>query len=303
MVTSSHEALHRIFQKDPGVFGRTFRTLGLDFPEPVETALMPTDLTETEPLERRVDTLLRMETADGSAYLLAVEAQSRPDPRKPASWCYYAAHLHAKYQLPVILLVTCQDKATARWASGPFTVGPAVWPLLTMRPLVLGPHNVPVVASADEAARDIPLATLSAITHGRDPGVAAILERLAEALKATDEETAAIFAELTELGLGSYPGATIWRQLMAVDLSFFRSETSMRLRQEGREEGREEGLETGRMQKGIEDVLRILDRRGLAVPDPVRERIEASRDLQEIEAWFDRALTASDAGDLFEPGG
>ena len=61
MVSSSHEAMHRIFQEDPGVFARTFRALGVELDEPVTATLLLTDLTETRPLERRVDTLLRFD--------------------------------------------------------------------------------------------------------------------------------------------------------------------------------------------------------------------------------------------------
>ncbi|RAJ70665.1 MULTISPECIES: DUF4351 domain-containing protein [unclassified Streptomyces] len=185
------------------------------------------------------------------------------------------------------LLITCQDANTARWASGPFKVGLDVWPLITMRPLVLGPHNVPVVASADEVARDVPLAVFSAVTHAKDPRIADTLKMLAAGLKAVDEETAAVFTEFTELGLGKVPAADIWRQMMPLPLSYFRSETSMRLRAEGRAEGR------------AEDVLRILDRRGVDVPDALRERVAGCTDLAQLDAWFDRAIFVDTAEALF----
>ncbi|MDI3423717.1 hypothetical protein QIT00_35110, partial [Streptomyces sp. B-S-A12] len=175
MVRSPHEALHQIFQEIPDVFSRTFRTLGLPFPDPVEVSLMPTDLTETRPLERRVDTLLHMRTRDEGSYLLAVESQGRKDKAKLASWAYYTAHLHSKYGLPLVLLVTCQDKATVEWASGPFAIGTRQWRTMTLSPLVLGPHKVPLVTDPGAAARDIPLATLSAITHGKDADAAGIV--------------------------------------------------------------------------------------------------------------------------------
>ncbi len=35
MVSSSHEAMHRIFQEDPGMFARTFRALNIPFSDPV----------------------------------------------------------------------------------------------------------------------------------------------------------------------------------------------------------------------------------------------------------------------------
>jgi hypothetical protein len=244
---------------------------------------MPTDLTEIKPLERRVDTLLRLDTASGESHLLVVEAQGKKDPDKPASWAYYIAHLYAKYRIPPVLLITCQDKATATWAAEPITIGPRQWRTLTLRPLVLGPHNVPAITDPSTAARDIPLATLSAITHGKDDNATAILKALAAALKTIDEETARIFAELTELGLGTMPSAKIWRHLMSVDLSFFRSETSQRLRAEGR----------------VEDILMILDERGIEVPDDVRARITDCIDLEVLRTWLRRSLTVTTAGDLF----
>ncbi|MFE0059879.1 hypothetical protein, partial [Streptomyces sp. NPDC059003] len=234
MVSSSHEAMHRVFQKEPEVFGRAFRALDIPFPDPIAVTLLPTDLTEPSPLERRVDTLLQFDTEREGSYLVAVESQGRRDHDKPANWAYYTSYLHAKYKLPTVLLVTCQDKSTAVWASGPFTVGPALWPMLTMRPLVLGPHNVPPITDVRAAAADIPLATFSAITHGKDANADAILRTLAAALKTIDQEDAEIFAELTEEGLANSPALGTWRELMAVDTAFFRSERAMKLRAEGR---------------------------------------------------------------------
>ncbi|WP_235787138.1 hypothetical protein [Streptomyces mutabilis] len=68
-------------------------------------------------MERRVGTLLRMETGDTGSFLLAVESQGRQDPDKPASWAYYLSHLHAKDRLPPVLLVVCADRRTAARAA------------------------------------------------------------------------------------------------------------------------------------------------------------------------------------------
>uniref|UniRef100_A0AAU3GS57 Rpn family recombination-promoting nuclease/putative transposase n=1 Tax=Streptomyces sp. NBC_01401 TaxID=2903854 RepID=A0AAU3GS57_9ACTN len=283
MVNSSHEAMHRIFQEDPGIFTRTFRTLGIPFPDTTEVSVLTTDLTETQPLERRLDTLLQVGTVDGRSYLLAVEAQGRKDPAKHSSWTYYLAHLHAKYGLDPVLLVVCQDESTARWAARTIHIGPPEWPSLTVRPLALGPHNVPRVTDPSAAARDVPLAAFSAITHGKDPNAAAILEALATALKTVDEETATIFGELTELGLGNTPAAQIWRDLMAIDLSFFRSESSQRLRAEGKADA----------------VVQVLEERGITITTETRQRIQACTDTETLSRWLTRALTATTAQELF----
>ena len=290
MVSSSHETLHRIFQEDPGLFVRAVKGVGVTFADPVAAVPFPTDLTENRPVERRVDTLLRLETGDGARFLLAVESQGKPDSDKPASWAYYLSHLHAKYRLPPLLLVVCADRRTADWASRHVDIGPVQWPSLTVRPLVLGPDSLPVINSPDEAARDIPLTVLSAAVHRRDPDAGAILKALATALKdlsADDESTASKFIELTEQGLGTTPAANLWRQIMAADLSFFQSQTAQNLRAEGRVATR------------AEDILLLLGDRGVEVPEEARERILGCQDLGVLGVWFRRAITAVSVAEVF----
>lgn len=103
--------------------------LGVDAPTPVKATALPTDLTETSPAERRVDTLLRLEkSTEQSAFLLAIEAQGKKDPDKSASSAYYTAYLWTKYRLPTALLVVCQDHATAKWPQQPVSSGPPSCP-------------------------------------------------------------------------------------------------------------------------------------------------------------------------------
>jgi hypothetical protein len=289
MVTARHEAMHRIFQEDPGVFARAFETLGIPFPAPVTASVLSPDATEIRPLERRIDSVIRFETDDGGAYLLAVEAQCRPDPDKPGAWAYYASYLHEKYnKIPVIVLAVCQDEASVRWAEGPFALGFPHWPTVTLRPLVAGPHNVPLITNAVEAERDIPLATLSAITHAWDIDVDLVLKPLATALQSVDEETAQIFAELTELGLGNAPAATKWSKMMAMDTSFFRSRTSNLFRDEGR------------VDAIAKSILVVLEARGLEVADEVRARVEECTDLDLLREWVKRSVTVERAEQIFD---
>ena len=84
MVSSSHEAMHRIFQDHPGLFSGVSEALGVDFASPTSVTVMPTDLTEPRPLERRVDTLLRLETKDDEPLLLAVRPRAVQERH---GWC------------------------------------------------------------------------------------------------------------------------------------------------------------------------------------------------------------------------
>ncbi|KUO20352.1 RpnC/YadD family protein [Streptomyces dysideae] len=291
MVSSSHEAMHRIFQDHPGLFSRISETLGVDLAPPTSVTVLPNDLTETSPVERRVDTLLRWERKDDEPLLLAVEAQGKKDPNKHASWAYYASYLLTKYRLQPMLLVVCQDRATAEWAARPVDFGPRRWPLLTLRPLVAGPHNMPVITDPAEVRKDLALATLSAITHAKNPDVGAILKAVTTVLRDTPQAIADPIIELISQGLGKRPAAEIWRNLVAVDLSFYKSYIAEEIRDEGRDEGRAEGR--------AEDILRLLDRRGIDISHADRERITSCDDLDILGRWFDRAITAASTTEVF----
>lgn len=293
MVSSAHEAMHRIFREDPGLFARALPRAGIDFPEPTAIQPLDTDLTEIRPMDRRVDTLQRIDTADDGSYLLAVEAQGRRDPDKLNSWTYYLAHLYAKYELPPVLLVVCQDKATASWAAEPIRIGPPAHTSITVFPLVLGPDNLPAITDPEEAAQDIPLSVFSALTHAKDPALPVILDALATALANSSGETAKGWAEYTEIGLGDSRTRTLWRNLMATWTSRFPG--SGTLIEETHIKGLSEGLAQGR----AEDILRILAVRSVDVPEATRKRIIECTDLDTLSTWFDRAITAATSEELF----
>ncbi|MFI1957783.1 hypothetical protein ACH46L_17225 [Streptomyces althioticus] len=149
---------------------------------------------------------------------------------------------------------------------------------------------MPVIDSPDEAARDIPLTVLSAALHRRDPGADAILNAPAKALKslsADDENTATTFIELTEQGPGMTQAAELCRHLMAVDLSFFQSQTAQQLRAEGR----------------AKDLLLLLGHRGVEVSEEDRERIVGCGDPDVLGLWFSKALTATSTAEVFASDG
>ncbi|MFJ7064101.1 hypothetical protein [Streptomyces sp. NPDC101115] len=291
MVSSPHEAMHRIFQHDLHLFSRLSSVLGLPLPQPVEITVLPNDLTEASPVERRVDTLLRLDSANDGSLLLAIEAQGKKDPAKPASWAYYTAFLWTKYRLPTALLVVCQDRATAQWAGRPVVSGPPHMPTLTIQPVVVGPHNMPVITDPAEARADLALTTLSAITHAGDPDIGAILKALSTALRDVPEDVADPIIELTTQGLEKRPALELWRNLVAVDLSFYKSVISEEIRDEGRTQGRAQG--------SADAILIILRQRGLDVSDDARQRITGCDDPEVLRRWVARAVTASSTEEIF----
>ncbi|MFG2111299.1 hypothetical protein ACGFRB_01425 [Streptomyces sp. NPDC048718] len=86
MVTSSHETAHRIFQDRPELLPPVFDLLGVPLPTKAEIDVISPDTTEIRPLERRVDTVLRVKVPGKDGFLLAIEAQGRRDRAKASSW-------------------------------------------------------------------------------------------------------------------------------------------------------------------------------------------------------------------------
>ncbi|MER6107022.1 hypothetical protein ABT155_02595, partial [Streptomyces hirsutus] len=98
---------------------------------------------------------------------------------------------------------------------------------------------------------------------------------------------------------GNRPAKHLWRNLVAVDLSFYKSYISEEIRDEGREQGLEQGLEQGRAQSRAEDVLFVLEQRGIEVSEDSRTRITGCLDHDVLRAWLSRAITVSEAEEIF----
>ncbi|MFG1943399.1 hypothetical protein [Nonomuraea sp. NPDC048826] len=307
MPSAQHEALHRIFQEEPSLFSRTLKALDIPFPEVSSTSVVNTDLTEILPIERRVDTLLNAKSEHGD-YLVIIESQGRRDPKKPSSWAYYISYLRARFQLEVVLIVICQEASTARWARSPQSTGLPGRPTLTIWPIALGPDNVPAITDPAAAAQDVILAVLSALTHALSSSVNVILEALAAALATIDIDGAGFLAELTEVGLGDGEARQLWRKMMSTGTYRYQSEFAELLRDEGREEGRRKGREEGREEGRAEgqvrgetrSILLLLERRGVAVSDAARARIEGCAEVAQLDTWLMRAMTVTTADELFD---
>ncbi|MDN0200446.1 hypothetical protein [Streptomyces sp. S.PNR 29] len=324
MVTSAHEGMHRIFQERPEILSPLFGVLGIAFPEKAAVYAIGTDVTETRPMARHVDTVLRIGPSDGDDFLLAVEAQERRDAKKESSWPYYIAYLQAKYGLPVLLLVVCRDRATTKWATGPFACGTRGWTAQRTYPLVVGPDNLPVITDVRTAAEKPAMAAFAALAHANGPDIDAILDALGRALSSMDWNAAAYFSQFLDSSLGNTPAGDKWRDILTF-VNYFpgRGTVLEKAYREGETKGvaigEAKGLAKGEamglakgeamglakgeamgLAKGeAKGILRVLEVRGLPVSDEVRERITTCTDLDRLNDWLDRAGTVTQAEHLF----
>jgi hypothetical protein len=75
--------------------------------------------------------------------------------------------------------------------------------------------------------------------------------------------------------------------------------TTMEWKSEFVESFIEQGREQGLVQAKRQDLLKILDLRGLRPTEEQRARVGSSIDLAQLDRWFERSLTATTAAEVF----
>jgi flagellar biosynthesis/type III secretory pathway protein FliH len=70
--------------------------------------------------------------------------------------------------------------------------------------------------------------------------------------------------------------------------------------EQGIEQGIEQGLERGAANAKAQDILKVMDARGLSLTQEQRANVTATAGITQLDAWFDRALTATTAAGVFE---
>jgi hypothetical protein len=154
------------------------------------------------------------------------------------------------------------------------------------QPLVLRPSSVPVIEDVAAAQEAPELAVLSAMSHGSGEVETAVRIALAATIAAhgLGRDRFLLYFGLIRAALSEAARKAF--QMHPQGAQFF-------------DESQQRSFERGRVQSSAEAVLRVLARRGIAVSDEQRERILASSDLETLDRWLDRAITASSTDELF----
>ncbi|MFW5416087.1 hypothetical protein J0910_05635 [Nocardiopsis sp. CNT-189] len=262
--------------------------LGVELPEFDQAVLQCADLGEVVPVERRADAVVglldtaliaRIEKHDKTEMLIVVEVQNEFVEEKVYRWAEYCGVSADRSRCPVALLVLCPDQDDAdrydRW----FELGPG----FRLKPQVLGPDRLPVMASPEDVARSPELAVLAFAAHPEAPGA---VKTLVEGLERIDPHDAAKYTEYTLTLLDGKVRDEL-EETATMSPVRYRSEYTDRFVEEGQEKGLREGL------------FLVLESRGIALSAEDRRRIEACRDQGEIKRWYARALAASTAEELF----
>ncbi|ATL70827.1 hypothetical protein [Nocardia terpenica] len=281
MPTLLHEAIIDLFRQRPG-FVADVLALAMDHPIPEfdHARTESGDFPDIDPTEYRADMVVVLTNGSTPALAVIVEVQLRPDPDKRWSWPVYLSTLRARLRCTTLLLVLCPSERTAARCRLPISLTAGC----VLTPVVLSPNDVPVVVDPQVAASNAELTALSALAHRRRPELNEILTVLAEDIDDTKREM------YIDLVLRTLPRATVQHFLeryMTTGTHKYKSEFAQRYYARGEIFGEGKAL------------LRLLNKRGFTVPDDITRSVTECSDLDQIEAWFDRAVTAETLDEVF----
>ncbi|WP_017590955.1 hypothetical protein [Nocardiopsis potens] len=256
-------------------------------PEYASARAAPTDCNDLQPKEYRADTVVALTDGSGrNRFGIVVEVQRGRDERKRFSWPVYLATVRARLECPALLLVVCWSERTACWARDPIDIG---HPDRVLHPIVLGPAEIPVVTSAEDARADPELAALSALAHGSEQEKT--LRAFAEALRSVSDDRFALYHDHVVAEF-SAAARIHWEALMAESGSALKTEFARRHHGKGLSEGLTKGEALA--------IIEFLKARGIPVSEQARERITSCTDRGTLETWIRKAATVAAVDELFD---
>jgi len=250
------------------------------------TKVVDSELTEAIPSARNADLVTLVEDENGRVcHVVVVEVQRARDDDKLRAWPLYVAYLGARHGVPVTLLVLAADRAVARWVRTAVPLGPN----MVFTPIVIGSDDLPEIRSAEEALAHPAVAALTALARldaagtkdGRERAIAEVL-RICEAFVRADFERRGAYLWLIH---GTSHGA--FRATLEKLLGDHGMTALQMILKEGEAKGEAKAL------------LTVLRARGLVVDAALEGRVRGVTDLRQLEAWIERAASATRLEDVF----
>src|ERR1700734_3062395 len=295
MPSVTHEAPIELIRQHPGLAVELLQAMSdVDLPSEIAVSLGPTDLSEVAPVKFLADAVVIVaDKATGEpALVIIIEPQGRDDPTKEFSWPVYVTVTRRHLQCQrAFLLVICPDPVEAEKCRRLISTG---HPGFDLRPEVIGPFNAPGVGSASPYLA-IFAAFMGAVNLEEDQGARAFLTAVRESgAGAADRK------RLSTIMLNLASDAARRRLETMMTTMEWKSDFIEGFVQEGLQKGMQQGLQRGEGKGKSEDVLKIIDSRAIKVTAEQREQVASCTDIAQLDQWFDSALTAETAADIFK---
>lgn len=295
MPSVTHEAPIELIRQHPGLAVELLRAMSdVDLPAEIAVSLGPTDLSEVVPIKFLANAVVIVtDTTTGEpTMVIIIEPQGRDDPTKEFSWPVYVtvARRHLRCQR-ALLLVICPNPDEADKCRRLISTG---HPGFDLTPAVIDPLNSPGVESASPYLA-IFAAFMGAINLEEDQGARAFLTAVRESGASVADRK-----RLSTIMLNLASDAARRRLETMMTTMEWKSDFIEGFVQEGLQQGRRQGMEQGAAKAKAEDVLKIIDARAIDVTAEQREQVSSCTDITQLDEWFDSALTAETAADVFK---
>ncbi len=157
---------------------------------------------------------------------------------------------------------------------------------------MIGPDAVPVITDIEAARASPELAMLSAAIHGKQS--VAVLEAAVHAANLIDPQKSVVYFEY----LAERLPEAMKRELETL-MTMITPERHTIVATENFAAGEKKGREEGRIETMKENVLLVIEQRGLALDEDFRSRITSCEDADILHQWMLRALIATSAPEIF----
>jgi hypothetical protein len=260
---------------------------GVKLPAQLRVSLAPTDMSAVVPVQYLADMVVLVSDAATGKPALAViiEPQLRDRATKRYSWPVYVATARRVNKCPAaVLVVLCPNPAEAAKCRRTIRTG---HPGFDLTPIVIDSGNPPGRRDGDGSPYlTVFAAAMGGIDMESESGAHQVLDAIASPALA-DADRARMTTII--LKIASDAARQFLEAMMAT--AEYKKTLVERIQDESRAEGKAEGK--------AESLIRVLDARGLVLTDEQRQWVTASTDLEQLNRWFDRALSAATAAEVF----
>ena len=295
MPSIPHEGPLDLVRQHPEIAVDLLRgTAGIKLPGRVSVSLAPTDMSAVVPVQYLADMVVLISNAATGEPALAViiEPQLRDSDTKRYSWPVYVTTARRVAKCPAaVLVVLCPDLAEADKCRQLIRTG---HPGFDLAPVVIDSGGPPGRDGTGGPYLTVFAASMGGIDMETEPGARRVLDAIASA-----EVNTADRLRMTTIILRLANDAA--RQILEAMMTTSEYEKTFveRIHDQGIAEGEAKGKVEGKVEGKAEDVLKLLDARHLAPSMDQRQQVTSCTDAAQLDRWFDRAITASTANEVF----
>jgi hypothetical protein len=259
---------------------------GVKLPSQIAVSLAPTDMSAVVPVQYLADMVVLISDAVTGKPVLAViiEPQLRDSETKRYSWPVYVTTARRVARCPAALLVVlCPDPAEAAKCRRLIRTG---HPGFDLAPVVIDSGAPPGRSGAGSPYLTVFAASMGGIDLESEAGARQVLDAMA-----STEVSAADRLRMTAIILRLASDAA--RQILEAMMTTSEYEKTFV------ERIHDQGIAEGEARGEAKALLRLLDARELDLTQGQREQVMSSTDAAQLDRWFDRAITASTAAEVF----